>query len=166
MSSDDAGGDRPREDARTLEQERITAALIGEARAQVAAALSNADSHDTKALALLAVDLAGVALLVGSRSSLDRFWWVSLIPALVSSIGFIWTLAPREFDIGPNIEKLYENTIDGSALEANVALLDSLNEALDDIGQAADRKRVGWVVGAAVMLAAVPVCASYLAVVH
>lgn len=165
MTPNDAAGPT-REDAKTLEQERITSALIGEARAQVAAALSNADSHDTKALALLAVDLGGVALLVSNRSSLDRFWWFALIPALVSAVGFIWTLAPREFDIGPNLEKLYEDTIDGSALDANVALLDSLNQALDDIGQTADKKRVGWVVGALVMAAALPMCASYLAVVH
>ena len=154
------------EDEVSLEQERVTATLITVAQAQVAAALSNADTHDTKALALLAVDVGGVALLVTTRSSLDRFWWVAMIPALVSAAGFVWTLLPREFFIGPDVEAFYREFIGSPPLDANVAVLASLNQALKHVRDATDQKRAGWIVGALVMAGALPVCTAYLAVVH
>ena len=153
-------------DATSAEQERIVSALIAQAQGQVGATLSNADSHDAKALGLLAADLAGVAVLLANRSGLDRFWWASLIPAVISALGFGWTLLPRDFSTGPAIDDLYRETIAGSALTAKVALLDALTQAIDSNGRAGARKRLGWAVGALVMLAAAPVCAAYLLVVR
>jgi hypothetical protein len=148
------------------EQEKITSVLIAQAQAQVAATLANADSHDTKALGLLGADIAGVAVLLSNHKSLNRFWWASLIPAVLSAAGFAWTLLPRSFSTGPAIDDLYRETIGGPALDANVAVLDALTQAIDDNRRVSDRKRLGWALGAVVMAASTVMCAVYLLVVR
>ncbi len=153
-------------DAVSREQEKITSVLIAQAQAQVAATLANADSHDTKALGLLGADIAGVAVLLSNHGSLNRFWWVSLIPAVLSAAGFAWTLLPRSFSTGPAIDDLYRETIGGPALDANVAVLDALTQAIDDNRRVSDRKRLGWALGAVVMAASTVMCAVYLLVVR
>ncbi len=169
------GRDQPKErpsatvlatDAVSREQEKITAVLIGQAQAQVAATLANADSHDTKALGLLGADIAGVALLLSNHGALNRFWWVSLFPAFLSAAGFAWTLMPRSFATGPAIDDLYRDTIAGPALDANVAVLDALTQAIEDNRRVSDRKRVGWALGAVVMATATVLCTAYLLVVR
>jgi hypothetical protein len=153
-------------DAVTAEQERTVDALVGLAQAQVAATLSNADSHDTKALGLLAADLAIAALLLGNRGDLGRLWWASVILTVVSALSFAWTLVPRDFSTGPAVEDLYRERIGGSSLAAKVDLLDALQQAIKQNLSASAQKRLGWTVGGAVMTVAAALSGAYLLVVR
>jgi hypothetical protein len=153
-------------DAISIEQEKITAALVAEAETQVTATLGNADSHDAKALGLILADLAATALLISNHSSLNRFWWTALIPAGISAAGFSWAIWPRSFSIGPALDDLYKDTIAGSALAANVALLDALSQALEANRNASDQKRFAWALGGIVLAAATVGYIPFFLVVH
>lgn len=155
--------------------EPIVDMLIDEARGQIALQFSNADSHDTKALALLGADLAaGIAVLsihaVQSSSTppgvFDRWWWVLVAGAAASALGFAFTLWNRSFRAGPAPDDFYANHINETSLVAKYALLSDLNIALKDNGERLAPKSAGWVLGAFVMAGTAVVWATFWAVVQ
>ena len=114
------------------EEARETAAmLVGLAQLQLNAILDNSDSHDTKALGLLAATAAAVGLLVGARPTVDRYWWASAVGLLAASVCFMGTLWNRGFRVGPDIEAFYDAYWDRPALEASVQMLGELRAAFE-----------------------------------
>ena len=140
--------------------ESIVTMLVDEARGQIGLQFSNADSHDTKALALLGADLAaGIAVLsiraAQSASTtpgvFGSYWWVLVIGAAISGIGFSFTLWNRTFRGGPAPDDFYANHISETSIIAKYALLTDLNIALRENGDRLGPKSIGWVAGAFVM---------------
>lgn len=110
---------RWRQDSMT-DAEEIGTILIDEARGQIALQSSNADSHDSKALALLGADIAAGLAIVSLHAVqtsgvppgiFDRFWWIPIVGAVLSALAFSFTLWNRDFRIGPAPDTFYANHI-------------------------------------------------------
>ena len=105
------------------------------ARDQLTAELSRADSDDLKALALLAFDLAGAALVIQAHASLNRFWWATAAGLGASACLLVVALWRRWLEPGPEPWKFYEEA--RGAIEAKqVALV-----AVELLTQARDHDR-------------------------
>jgi|SRR5450631_898546 hypothetical protein len=137
--------------------EEIVSMLIDEARGQIALQFSNADSHDTKALALLGADLAaGIAIIslhaVQSASTpltiFDRYWWIPVVGTAASALAFCFTLWNRAFKAGPAPDDFYANHISQTSRDAKYALLTDLSIAIRGNGERLGPKAAGWMVGA------------------
>jgi hypothetical protein len=159
-------GRTPAGDPRIAEQERITALLITQAQTEVAATMSNADSHDSKALGLLALDVVIAGGLIANRGSLDRFWYAPIAGLLISASFFLATIAPRGFPVGPALRPFYAQVIAGRALDANIALLDALTQAIDINRTIARRKARLWPIGLVVLILTALAASISLAVVR
>ncbi len=146
--------------------EQIVTMLIDEARGQIALQSSNADSHDTKALALLGADIAaGLAILIFTPFKLhavqtsgvppgifDRLWWIPLVGAALSAIAFAFTLWNRDFRIGPAPDTFYANHIFQTSFAAKYALLTDLGIAITWNKERIRSKSTGWIIGACEMV--------------
>ncbi|MFZ0129404.1 MAG: hypothetical protein WB808_04050 [Candidatus Dormiibacterota bacterium] len=142
--------------------EEIVSILIDEARAQIALQSSNADSHDTKALALLGADIAAGLAVISLHavqtasvppSIFDRYWWVPVVGAAFSAIAFSFTLWNRDFRIGPAPDTFYANHIFQTSFAAKYALLTDLSIAITWNNGRVRSKGGGWIVGACGMVA-------------
>jgi hypothetical protein len=147
-------------------QRDIVGMLIDQAQAQLAASLRNAESHDTKALGLLAVEVASVLALLNLHAALNRFWPSLLAGACLSMAAFCVTLWSRAFRLGPAIDPLYEEFIDRPALDASIAILDVLNQSIVDNQTIVEVKKRAWVIGAVIMFVTVVAGAIFLPVVR
>lgn len=139
--------------------------LISQAQVQLAATLSDAADQDTKALGLLALEAAGVALLVGVHLLLNRFWPALLAGSLVSTILFAATLSTGPLELGPSLDDFYEDVIDRSSLGAAVAMLAALNHAVGANAALIARKKRRWLLGVALTIATALGGAVYLPLV-
>lgn len=112
---------------------RTLLAVVGLAQMQVAAQLQTADSDDGKAIGLVAVDVTLAAALVAARlanARLPGLWWLPLLGFAVAAAWALASLAPRQFDAGPDPEALYG--IIGPMVEAEALrnLLGALEETI------------------------------------
>jgi hypothetical protein len=142
--------------------DEIVSTLIDEARAQIALQSSNADSHDTKALALLGADIAaGLAIIslhavqtaTAPPGIFDRYWWIPVVGATFSAIAFSFTLWNRDFRAGPAPDTFYANHIFQTSFDAKYALLTDLSIAMTWNEARLTSKGAGWIVGAYGMVA-------------
>jgi hypothetical protein len=153
---------------RTADQEaRETAAmLVTQAQMQISAVLSNSDSHDNKAVGLLAASAASVGLLVSAHTSLDRYWWVTCVGLLVAIAFFMATLFNRGFPVGPDVTPFYAANWDKPSLYASVQLLSELATALRECRRTTARKGRLLTGGYISIVATAAASALYLPLVH
>lgn len=107
--------------------------LILLAQGELATQLSDADSHDAKALGILGAELALIALGFAARP----MWTLWFIPAIVlvaaSVVLLVLDLWPRAYNIGPDIADLYSRAAsEPSAREANQLVLAQVVAAFND----------------------------------
>jgi hypothetical protein len=96
----------PPDDAR----QALADLLTQRAAERVGWQLGDSDTADFKALGLLALIAAAVAILVGIRASLNHVGWiVSLGLLALSTITLLLSVRPRLFDIGPDLTEF--NTV-------------------------------------------------------
>ncbi len=96
----------------------IAAMLISIAQSRVDAQAQDWDSHDTKALGLVAVDPAAAGLLTAFRADLGG-WWLSVAGLLVASGLFFVSIRHRRFNLGPDLSVFYDRFGASTELEAN-----------------------------------------------
>lgn len=127
MAAGQEGGE-PDAEARTLR------AVVALAQMQVAAQLQTADSDDGKAIGLVAVDVTLAAALVAARLAnarlLPGLWWLPLLGFAVAAAWALASLAPRQFDAGPDPEALYGIIRPMAEGEALRNLLGALEETI------------------------------------
>jgi hypothetical protein len=114
------------------EYETLLGLLIAEARDQLDTQMATSDSQVAKSLGIVAADLAGVGLLVVSRSALNRFWLASALGLLFSAGCLLATVGWRALLDGPDVAKFYEDHLGEPASTTKYAmylgLLQSLNK--------------------------------------
>lgn len=130
MEMDQAGHDpRPPSD-----EDRVSmlTLIIERAEARIAFQSQDIDSHDTKVLAFIALDLAGAGVLTAARDSLQPWWWIPLIGLTISVAFFASTLWPRLFDSGPNLRQFYEKWGGSTPLDFHRQMMGELLDAIDN----------------------------------
>lgn len=148
------------------DQRDIVGLLIDQAEAQLAATLRSAESHDSKALGLLAVEAGAALALITFHAGLNRFWPALLVGAWLSAMGFGTTLRSHDFNVGPAVDTLYEEYIGRSSLEAGTRILDALTQSIADAQTIVVSKRRGWMIGTVMMLVTLAAAAVCLPVIH
>lgn len=156
-------GDRP--PSQTNEDRvRVLSLIIERAEARIAFQSRDIDSHDTKALAFIAVDLAGAGVLVGVRDSLQPWWWVPLIGLGISAAFFASTLWPRLFDSGPNLRQFYETWGGSTVVDVHRQMMGEMLDAIDKNRRILPGKERAFNVGAVVLAVTIAVGSVFLRV--
>lgn len=104
--------------------------LLPHARGRIDGQLRDSDALDSKALGVLALDAAAIALLVAVRDALDHLWWVPCLPLGLAGALLLATVWPRRLDLGPDTRGFYERMRTSTEL---VALRQMLVELLDAV---------------------------------
>jgi hypothetical protein len=107
--------------------------LVQSAQERLQRQLADGDAMDAKALGLAGLSVAAVALLAATHQAINRFWWIPAIGFAVASALLWWVIQLREFDVGPDLEWLYDHwTADGtSAPDAARQMLSELGASLE-----------------------------------
>jgi len=144
------------------DRERIVWLLIGEAQAQIAAASGDSDSHDVKALGLLGADVAAIIGLTAARPALPALWWVAVVALALCVPCLLYTIGERDFVLGPDLPKVYAQTIEGPALDAAVDLLGDLQGCLASSRRGLAPKRRAFAIGLLLFVAGSLFSATFL----
>jgi hypothetical protein len=125
------------EEARVAAQQRkddelaLLTMLVGRAQARLDGQLLDSDALDTKALGVLAVDAAAIALMVAVRADLAQLWWVPTATLGVAGVLLLATIWPRKFDVGPDTRTFYEEMTGNTRIDAASQMLSELLAAID-----------------------------------
>jgi len=118
--------------AHQSDEQAVLDMLVPRAQARIDGQLRDGDALDTKALGVLGVDTAPVALLVAVRDSLNALWWIPTGGLGVTGILLLAAIWPRTFDLGPDPRKFYEEMGGGTRLAATRQMLSELLAAADE----------------------------------
>jgi hypothetical protein len=124
---DDVEGDRPT----VIDQSAIVDMLIVRAQGRIDTQLRDAESLAVKALGVLAVNAAAVALMVSVHSDLSRYWPVPTIALGVAGLGLLWGVWPAKLDTGPDTRTFFETFGGGFELQTKRQMLADLLTAVD-----------------------------------
>jgi len=130
---------------------RVFALIIEQAEARIAFQSQDIDSHDTKVIAFLAVDVAVAGVLVAVRDSLQPWWWVPLIGLAASAAFFASTLWPRLFDSGPNLRQFYEKWGGSTPVDIHRQMMGELLDAIDNNRGILPSKERAFNIGAVIL---------------
>ena len=121
--------------ANESDEQAILDMLVPRAQARIDGQLRDGDALDTKALGVLGVDTAAVALLVAVRDSLNALWWIPTGALGVTGVLLLAAIWPRTFDLGPDPRKFYEAMGTSTRVTATRQMLSELLEAVDENGR-------------------------------
>jgi hypothetical protein len=113
------------------DEQAILELLVPRAQSRLDGQLGDSDAMDSKALGLLGVDAAAIALMTAVRHDVASLWW---LPTTVLGLAGALLLAavwPRRFDLGPDTRRFYETMGASSQLEASRQMLTELLVAID-----------------------------------
>jgi len=113
------------------DEQAILDMLVPRAQARIDGQLLDSDALDTKALGVLGVDAAAVALMVAVRSDLASLWWIPAAALGLAGILLLAAVWPRTFDLGPDTRQFYETMGAGTRLDASRQMLAELLAAID-----------------------------------
>jgi hypothetical protein len=117
--------------AHESDEQAILDMLVPRAQARIDGTAAGRRSLDTKALGVLGVDTAAVALLVAVRDSLNALWWIPTGALGVTRVLLLAAIWPRTFDLGPDPRKFYEAMGGSTRVTATRQMLSELLEAVD-----------------------------------
>jgi hypothetical protein len=86
---------------------------------------------DSKALGLLGLDAAAIALMTAVRYDLLSLWWLPTTVLGLAGALLLAALWPRRFDLGPDTRRFYETMGASSRLDAGRQMLTELLVAVD-----------------------------------
>jgi hypothetical protein len=115
----------------TSDEQAIVDMLIPRAQSRIDAQLRDSDALDSKALGVLGVTAATIALMVAVRHDVHRTWWIPTAALGLAGILFLAAVWPRRFDVGPDPQQFYEAMAARSRLDASRQMLAELLAAID-----------------------------------
>ena len=113
------------------DEQAIVDMLIPRAQSRIDAQLRDSDSLDAKALGVLGVTAAGIALMVAVRRSVNEVWWFPTGALGVAGVLLLASIWPRTFDVGPDPRRFYEAMVTSTRLAASRQMLSELLAAVD-----------------------------------
>jgi hypothetical protein len=121
----------------------LSSTLVKYCAALMDGQMGDSDMLDLKALGLLAVDAAGVTVLVGTHESMNRFWWIALVLLGGSSFFFYLAIRLTDFNRGPDVEEFRAENTGTSPTHISEAMLSDLLAAIEEnVGPL--RRKIGW----------------------
>jgi hypothetical protein len=102
---------------------------VPEAQQRFYSGSSDWSALDTKALGILAVAAAAIAILVTVHEDVNRFWWIPAVILTVAGGFLIAAIWPRDFYFGPDLLDFHDEMRDLSPLDAARELLYELVDA-------------------------------------
>lgn len=105
-----------------LEQREAARLAVNLARDQLAEQLAAVDSDDVKALGFLAVEVAAMAALFATRTSLDGLWWLPCSGFGLAAVLLMTALGRRRFRPGKEPLGIYFSDTLTPALDLVLAL--------------------------------------------
>ena len=112
-------------------EQAIVDMLIPRAQAHIDAQLRDSDALDSKALGVLGVTAATIALMVAVRDDVHRTWWIPTAALGVAGLLLLASVWPRTFDVGPDPRQFYEAMAARTRLDASRQMLAELLAAID-----------------------------------
>lgn len=113
------------------DQTAIADMMIVRAQARIETQLRDAETLGLKALGVLAVDTAAVALMVSVHGDVSRYWPVPTIALGMAGLGLLWTVWPAKLDTGPDTRAFFETFGGGFELETKRQMLADLLSAVE-----------------------------------
>ncbi len=105
--------------------------LIPRAQSRIDAQLRDSDSLDSKALGVLGVTAAAIALMVAVRAAVSELWWLPTGALGIAGVLLLASIWPRTFDLGPEPRRFYEAMAMTTRLAASRQMLSELLAAVD-----------------------------------
>jgi hypothetical protein len=112
------------------EEERAADLVISELQRQIGAQYSSNDSLDLRTLGLLALALAGTALVASKQEHWHWYWLISMSCLFDCALCYLVALWRLDFNRGPDLHDFYA-TVSGTVLQAKAQLISQLFTALD-----------------------------------
>jgi hypothetical protein len=102
---------------------------------QLDAQFQASGGYDSRAIGVIAFDIAGVAAVLAAKDAFSGLWLLFVAGLLIASVAGLVALWNRQFDVGPDPGNFFENTKSHTLAEANIGLVTELTGSL----QANDR---------------------------
>ena len=118
-------------EAAPSDEQAILDMLIPRAQSGIDAQLRDSDALDSKALGVLGVTAATIALMVAARDDVHPAWWIPTAALGVAGLLLLAAVWPRTFDVGPDPRRFYEAMAGRTRLDASRQMLAELLAALD-----------------------------------
>ncbi len=113
------------------DEQAILDMLIPRAQSRIDAQLRDSDSLDSKALGVLGVTAAAIALMVAVRAAVNELWWLPTGAVGGAGVLLLASIWPRRFDLGPDPRRFYEAMATSTRLAASRQMLSELLAAVD-----------------------------------
>jgi hypothetical protein len=126
--SDDLGNPETAGD----DEQAILDLLIPRAQSRLDGQFGDGDAMDSKALGLLGLDAAAIALMTAVRHDLASLWWLPTTALGLAGALLLAAVWPRRFDLGPDTRRFYETMGMSSRLEASRQMLTELLVAVEE----------------------------------
>jgi hypothetical protein len=145
-------------DSQPGDEQAILDMLIPRAQGRIDTQLRDSDALDSKALGMLGVTAAAVALMVAVRHDVHPSWWAPSSVLGIAGIALLAAIWPRRFDVGPDPRKFYEAMATSTRLEASRQMLSELLATIDENDRHQPAKNRLFKAGFAVLVVALLGC--------
>jgi hypothetical protein len=136
------------------DEQAVLDLVLPRAQARIDLQLGDSTSLDSKALGVLGIDAAAIALMVAARDEFSGWWALPAFALGAAGVLLLAAVWPRELDTGPDPRSFYEAMAARTRLEATRKMLTELLAAADgNRGRVAGKRRL-FKVGFAVLVAA------------
>jgi hypothetical protein len=115
--------------------QRTLGVLIDRAAEHLGYQLGDSDALDLKALGLLTVDVASIAVLVATRDALSASWLLPAVFFALSGLALCEVVRVRSFAVIRDFRGFYAEMANWSAEETEEQMLSTLLDALDENDQ-------------------------------
>jgi hypothetical protein len=136
------------------DEQAVLDLLLPRAQAHIELQLGDSASLDSKALGVLGIDAAAIALMVAARDEFSGWWALPAFALGVAGVLLLAAVWPQELDAGPDPRSFYEAMARTTRLEASRKMLAELLAAADANRGRVQGKRRLFKVGFAVLVAA------------
>jgi hypothetical protein len=136
------------------DEQAVLELLLPRAQLRIEGQLQDSGSLDAKALGVLGVDAAAIALLVAARNELSSWWTVPGFALGIAGVLLLASVWPRTLDAGPDPRDFYEKMGSSTRLDATRQMLAELLAAGDANDLLLPPKRRLFKAGFALLVAA------------
>jgi hypothetical protein len=136
------------------DEQAVLDLVLPRAQARIDSQLGDSTALDSKALGVLGIDAAAIALMVAARDEFSGWWALPAFALGAAGVLLLAAVWPRELDAGPDPRSFYEAMATGTRLEATRKMLAELLAAAEaNRGRVTGKRRL-FKAGFALLVAA------------